>query len=357
MKINLTNKNVLVTGATGFIGYHLTKKLLAQNCNVIAVGRDFKLINKLEANSHLIKLKGDLINNDFLVNLFSKYRIDVIFHLAAKVHDRLEKDANQYRLINVNLTEKLAELALKNNVEKLIFFSTVSVYGDTEGRTIDETEICAPSTTYGKTKLEAENILIKAYQKYNLPIIILRLTSVYGTYDHGNLQLLAKLIRKHLSTMVGQGKNRKTMVYIEDVIQAVMLTVIRDEAVGEIFNIGENFYTFCKILDTLEEILDVSTDEAVGEIFNVGENFYTFCKILATLEKMLDISTLRFKIPLDLGKIIEKQNINLTLSKLVRTIGSENCYSSDKAKKILGFKPLFNLEQGLQESVEWYKNN
>jgi len=325
MKINLTNKNVLVTGATGFIGYHLTKKLLAQNCNVIAVGRDFKLINKLEANSHLIKLKGDLINNDFLVNLFSKYRIDVIFHLAAKVHDRLEKDANQYRLINVNLTEKLAELALKNNVEKLIFFSTVSVYGDTEGRTIDETEICAPSTTYGKTKLEAENILIKAYQKYNLPIIILRLTSVYGTYDHGNLQLLAKLIRKHLSTMVGQGKNRKTMVYIEDVIQAVMLTVIRDEAVGEIFNIGENFYTFCKILDTLEEILDVST--------------------------------LRFKIPLSLGKVIEKQNINLTLSKLIRTIGSDNCYSSDKAKKILGFKPLFNLEQGLKESVKWYRSS
>lgn len=199
MIMSLTSKNVLVTGATGFIGYHLIKKLLTQNCNVIAVGRNFKLINKLEANSHLIKVKGDLINNDFLVNLFSKYRIDVIFHLAAKVHDRLEKDVDQYRLINVNLTEKLAELALKNNVEKLIFFSTVSVYGDIEGRTIDETEICTPSTTYGKTKLEAENILIKAYQKYNLPIIILRLTSVYGTYDHGNLQLLAKLILKQIS--------------------------------------------------------------------------------------------------------------------------------------------------------------
>ena len=68
--MSLTSKNVLVTGATGFIGYHLTKKLLTQNCNVIAVGRNFKLINKLEANSHLIKVKGDLINNDFLVNLF-----------------------------------------------------------------------------------------------------------------------------------------------------------------------------------------------------------------------------------------------------------------------------------------------
>jgi len=323
--MSLTNKNVLVTGATGFIGYHLARKLLAQNCNVIAVGRDFKLINKLEANSASIKVKGDLTKNDFLDNLFSKYQIDIIFHLAAKVHDRLEKDVKQYRLINVNLTEKLAEHALKNNVEKLIFFSTVSVYGDTEGRTIDETEICTPSTTYGKTKLEAENILIKAYQKYNLPIVVLRLVSVYGIYEHGNLQLLAKLIRKHLSVMVGQGKNRKTMVYVEDVIQAAMLAAIRDEAVGEVFNIGENFYTFCEILDVLEKILDVST--------------------------------LRFKIPLSLGKVIEKQKINLTLSKLIRTIGSDNCYSTEKAKKILGFKPLYNLEQGLQESVEWYKNN
>lgn len=325
MKINFTKKNVLITGATGFIGYYLTKRLLEQNYKVIAVGRDFKLLNKLEANSDLIKIKGDLTKNNFLENIFSKYQIDIIFHLAAKVHDRLEKDVKQYRLINVNLTEKLAELALKNNVEKLIFFSTVSVYGDTEGRTIDETQICTPSTTYGKTKLEAENILIKAYQKYNLPIVILRLTSVYGTYDHGNLQLLAKIIRKHISAMVGKGKNRKTMVYVEDVIQAAMLALIRDEAVGEVFNIGENFYSFCEILDTLEKILDVFT--------------------------------LRFKMPLALGKIIEKQNINLTLSKLIRTIGSDNCYSSDKAKKILGFKPLYNLEKGLQKSVEWYKND
>jgi len=325
VKINLIGKNILITGATGFIGYHLTKKLLEQNCNVIAVGRNFKLLNRLPKNKLLIKVSGDLAKDDFLINLFSNYKIDVIFHLAAKVHDRLEKDVKQYRLINVNLTEKLAELALKNNVEKLIFFSTVSVYGDIEGRTIDETEISTPSTTYGKTKLEAENILIKAYQKYNFPIIILRLTSVYGTYDHGNLQLLTKLIRKHISAMVGKGKNRKTMVYVEDVIGAAMLAAIRDEAVGEIFNIGENFYTFSKILDTLEKILDVST--------------------------------LRFKIPLSLGKVIEKQNINLTLSKLIKTIGSDNCYSGDKAKKILGFKPLYNLEQGLQESVEWYKNN
>jgi len=323
--MNISSKNILITGATGFIGYHLTKKLLAQNCNVIAIGRNFKLLNRLPKNKLLIKVRGDLTKEEFLSSLFSNYRIDILFHLAAKVHNRLEKDVDQYRLINVNLTEKLAELALKNDVEKLIFFSTVSVYGDAEERTIDETEICTPSTTYGKTKLEAENILIKAYKKYNLPIIILRLTSVYGTYDHGNLQLLAKLIRKHLSATVGKGKNRKTMIYIDDVIQAVILAAIRDEAVGEVFNIGENFYSFCKILDTLE--------------------------------KMLDVSTLRFKIPLVLEKVIEKQNINLTLSKIIRTIGSDNCYSSNKAKKILGFEPLFNLEQGLKESVDWYRSS
>lgn len=323
--MSLNSKSVLITGATGFIGYHLTKKLLTQNCNVIAIGRNFKLLNKLPKNKLLIKVSGDLAKDDFLINLFSNYKIDVIFHLAAKVHDRLEKDVKQYRLINVNLTEKLAELALKNNVEKLIFFSTVSVYGDTEGRTIDETEISTPSTTYGKTKLEAENILIKAYQKYNLPIIILRLTSVYGTYDHGNLQLLAKLIRKRLSAMVGKGKNRKTMVYINDVIQAATLAAIRDEAVGEVFNVGENSYTFCEILDTIE--------------------------------KLLHVSTFRLRIPLVLGRAIEKQNINLTLSKIISTINSDNCYSIDKAKKILGFKPIYDLERGLQESVDWYRSS
>ena len=325
MKINLIRKNVLITGATGFIGYHLTKKLLAQNCNIIAIGRNFKLINKLEANSTLIKIKGDLAKNNFLDNIFSKYQIDIIFHLAAKVHDRLEKDVKQYRLINVDLTEKLAEHALKNNIEKLIFFSTVSVYGDTEGRTIDETEICTPSTTYGKTKLEAENILIKAYQKYNLPIIILRLTSVYGTYDHGNLPLLYKAIKKHLSFMVGKGKNRKTMLHTNDAIQAAMLAVVEDKANGEVFNIGEDFYRFCDILNMIE--------------------------------KTLGVSTIRLSIPLSLAKIIKTQKLIKTLSRMIETISSDNCYSSDKAKKILGFTPLYNLEQGLQESVGWYKDN
>lgn len=323
--MSLNSKSVLITGATGFIGYHLTKKLLAQNCNVIAIGRNFKLLNTLPKNKLLIKINGDLIKDDFLINIFSNYRINIIFHLAAKVHERSEKDVKQYRLVNVNLTEKLAELALNHNVERLVYFSSVSVYGDTEGRIINEKEMCTPSTIYGKTKLEAENILIKAYQKYNLPIIILRLTSVYGTYDHGNVKLLANIIRKHLSAMVGQGKNRKTMIYIDDVIQAAILAAIRDEAEGEVFNIGENSYTFCEVLDTIEKTL----------------RFSMFC----------------FKIPLFLEKIIEKQKISVALSSLVKTLNSDNCYSTDKAKKILGFKPMFNLEQGLKESIEWYRSN
>jgi len=323
--MNLTDKNVLITGATGFIGYHLTKKLLAQNCNVIAVGRNFKLLNMLPKNKLLIKVNGDLIKNEFLTNLFSKYRIDIIFHLAAKVHDRLEKDVDRYRLVNINLTEKLAELALKNNIEKLIFFSTVSVYGDTEGRTIDETEICTPSTTYGKTKLEAENILIKAYQKYNLPIIILRLTSVYGTYDHGNLPLLFKVIKKHLSFMVSNGDNRKTMLYIDDAIQAA--------------------------------ILAATEEKANGEIFNIGENHYSFNYILNTIEKVLEVSSVRLKIPTFFAKIIREQKIIKNISRIAKTISSDNCYSNEKAKRMLRFKPAYSLEKGLKKSAKWYKYN
>ena len=323
--MSLNSKNVLITGATGFIGYHLTKKLLAQNCNVIAIGRNFKLLNMLPKNKLLIKINGDLIKENFLINLFSKHRIDILFHLAAKVHERSEKDVKQYRLVNVNLTEKLAELALNHNVERLVYFSSVSVYGDTEGRIINENGKYTPSTTYGKTKLEAENLLIKSWQKFNLPVTVLRLTSVYGTYDHGNMKLLSNIIRKHLSVMVGQGKNRKTMIYIDDVIQAAIFAAIRDEAVGEVFNVGENSYTFCEILDTIE--------------------------------KALRVSTFRFKIPLFLEKIIERQKISVTLSSLLKTLNSDNCYSTDKAKKILGFKPMFNLEQGLKESIEWYRSN
>lgn len=323
--MSILNKNILITGATGFIGYHLTKKLLTQNCNVIAIGRNFKLLNRLQKNKLLIKVSGDLTKEEFLSNLFSNYRIDILFHLAAKVHDRSEKDVKQHRLVNVNLTGKLAELALNHNVERLVYFSSVAVYGNTEGRIINEKETCSPFTIYGKTKLEAENLLIKLWQSRGLPITILRLASVYGTYDHGNMKLLANIARKHFSAMIGKGKNRKTMIYVDDVIQAAILVAIRDDAVGEVFNIGENFYTFCEILDTIE--------------------------------KALCASTFRVKVPLFLEKIIERQKISGALYSLVKTLSSDNCYSTDKAKKILGFKPVFNLEQGLKESIGWYRSN
>jgi len=323
--MSLIGKNILITGATGFLGYHLTKRLIDENCNLILLGRNFKLIDSIKNQKSLIKIKGDLTKEDFLDAIFNKYHIDMIFHLAAKVHDRSEANYNQYKSLNVILTKKIAELALQYQVKKIIFFSTVSVYGDTEGKIIDEKMPCFPSTVYSKTKLEAEKILLKSWQDFKLPVVILRLSSIYGKYDHGNLPLLYKAIKKHLSFMVGKGKNRKTMLHTNDAIQAAMLAVVEDKANGEVFNIGEDFYRFCDILNMIE--------------------------------KTLGVSTIRLSIPLSLAKIIKKRKLIKTLSRMIETISSDNCYSSDKAKKILNFNPLFNLEQGLQESVEWYKDN
>ena len=104
-------------------------------------------------------------------------------------------------------------------------------------------------------------------------------------------------------------------------------------------------------------MLAVVEDKANGEVFNIGEDFYRFCDILNMIEKTLGVSTIRLSIPLSLAKIIKKRKLIKTLSRMIETISSDNCYSSDKAKKILHFTPLYNLEQGLQESGGWYKDN
>jgi len=85
----------------------------------------------------------------------------------------------------------------------------------------------------------------------------------------------------------------------------------------------------------------------------IGESFHTFCEILDISENIGNFVLNAFSYT----RSDRKQNINLNLSKLIKTIGFDNCYSSKKAKKTLEFKPLYNLGQGLKESVEWYKNN
>ena len=125
--------------------------------------------------------------------------------------------------------------------------------------------------------------------------------------------------------MVSNGDNRKTMLYIDDAIQAAILAATEEKANGEIFNIGENHYSFNYILDTIE--------------------------------KVLEVSSVRLKIPTFFAKIIREQKIIKNISRISETISSDNCYSNEKAKRMLRFKPAYSLEKGLKKSAKWYKYN
>lgn len=163
--------------------------------------------------------------------------VDVVFHLAAKLHVNEPSPSlrDEYRTINVKSTRLLAEAARSAGVERLIFFSTVNVYGATEkGEVFDEQSPARPQSIYAETKLEAEKIALEI-----LPSVVLRLAAVYGPRMKGNYPLLVEALRRGRFVKIGDGTNRRSLVYVDDVCRAAMVVAETRKALGETYNVTD----------------------------------------------------------------------------------------------------------------------
>ena len=215
---------ILVTGAGGWLGLELVTQLLEMGEKVRAF--DFRKNNKLDKLQDLYKQQleiviGDICNKDSIDN--SLCGINTVYHLAGKVHviPTNKDEVDNFFKINTYATQQLFELCLEHNVEKVIFFSSVSVYEESNFKmNVSSNKI--PSTIYGKSKLEAEKIANELYLEKKLPVIIIEPATVYGEGDIGNFKKLENLINKGICVYFGNGKNKKTVIYYKDLIRMVI---------------------------------------------------------------------------------------------------------------------------------------
>lgn len=183
---------VLVTGAGGWLGSELTEQLLEKGYEVRALDRietnSLKSLKKLYDNKLDISL-GDICDFKFVGE--SLKNIDIVYHLAAKVHTipKNQEEENMFFKVNTEATENLFKKALKNKVKRVIFYSSVAVYGDSEDK-ITVNSFKKPKTAYGKSKLKAEEIGMKLYKEKRLPLTIIEPVTVYGG---GILEILKSL--------------------------------------------------------------------------------------------------------------------------------------------------------------------
>ncbi|MEO5594793.1 MAG: NAD(P)-dependent oxidoreductase [Chitinophagaceae bacterium] len=323
-------KKLLVTGASGFLGYHLIEAALLQEYEVYAG------VRKSSNTAHLDKkrvtvIEMDMSDTNSIKNILEQYGINYIIHAAALTR---AKTASVYNFSNAILTRNLAIAAAEANtaIKKFVFISSLAALGPSaDGEPVKEDTIPRPLTWYGKSKLLAESYLREIPK---LPFIVLRPTAVYGPREK-DLLLLVKSVCRGVEVFVGRGKQKLSFVYVKDVA-GIAVKCLESKINGEFYNIS---------------------DGGIYDQYAFGD----------AAKKATGKKTIRLHLPLALIK-----KIALGMDKLYTRSSKTPVLNEDKVKELTatdwscsitkiqqneGYLPEYDLEKGMAETIEWYKRN
>jgi nucleoside-diphosphate-sugar epimerase len=323
-KMNSTpRKKCLITGGTGFVGRKLFDSLKEKNLELVL------LLRKKSAKLDVKQYQCDFGNDDIPEDALSG--IDTIYHLAGFAHD--SRDANKietlYKAVNVDATLKLANLAVKHGVKKFVFISSVKAGGSSvAGVCANESDLGAPEGIYGQTKREAEVELLKIGKASRMEVSILRPSLVYGPGVKGNLRMMLKGISKGWFPPLPETFNQRSMVHLNDLVDAIQLAAEKDEANGEIFIVTDGkLHSSCEIYKEM--------CMAVGRVV---PNWYVPKYMFVFLASLGDV----------LGHFVRFPFDSYRLKKLL----GDDCYSSNKIRKNLGFQSKISLKDALPEMIK-----
>lgn len=316
----------LVTGATGFIGKHLVPALLKE-------GKTVKCLVRLKSNTKNLETLGielcygDLLDKSSLEKAIEE--VDVIYHLAAEVYS---SKINEYYKKNVIGTKNLIDICENKNIKKFIYLSSIAAVGPNQRKDIllDEQSPCYPSTPYGKSKLEAERILLKAIDSQNLPIVIIRAPIIYGPGQPNVLTRFFTEINKGKFKMIGGGNNLKSFCYIDNLIDGLILAEKIKNSTGKIYFISDSkVYT----PNELAQIIAMEEGVTLKKQF-LPSSIASFCGILLFL----------------LEKIFKRYSIDLYS---IKTLTLDFGCSIKKAELELGYRPKIDIREGIRRTIEW----
>lgn len=313
--------NILVTGAAGFIGSHLCEKLLVDGNTVVGFDnfdpfyeRTIKENNlKISiSNGSFNLVEGDIRDTESVKKLFNENTFEVVVHLAAKAGVRPSiKDPITYNKVNVLGTLNILEMMKENDIKRLVFASSSSVYGDSPDVPYNETmNVNNPISPYAATKIAAEILCYNYQHLYNISATCLRFFTVYGPRQRPEMAI-AKFVKKayegDLISIYGDGSSLRDFTYIEDIIQGVVASIDRDLGF-EIINIGES------------ETIDLNT-------------------LLELIKELTGCGLKTEHLPMQPG------DVNKTFANI------------DKAKQLLDYAPVTSVREGLKLYISWLRSN
>ncbi|NOQ13582.1 MAG: NAD-dependent epimerase/dehydratase family protein [Methyloprofundus sp.] len=315
-------KKILITGATGFIGKAVLQELLKQKFNVSAAVR--KLSPALPDAVTQVEI-GDL--SALPENISILQNIDVVIHIAARAHIMHETQSNpltEFRKVNTTATLNLARQAAEAGVKRFIFISSIKVNGEkTQPGNPFKAEITMPpSDAYGLSKFEAEHGLMSLAQNTGMEVVIIRPPLVYGPGVKANFLSMLKWVDKGVPLPLGAVYNQRSLVALDNLVNFICHCINHPKASNEVFLIADGD--------------DVSTTQLLQKV----------AQALGKKAVLLPLPTglMRFA-----ASLIGKQSI---ASRLFDSLQVD----SSKARDLLGWQPVINMDEQLKILARFYKN-
>ncbi len=307
------SKRVLVTGAGGFIGRNLCPVLESSGWHV-------RRITRRKASEHAMALEMG-VDTDWSQALEG---IDAVVHLAARVHvlrEQASEPGERFRLVNVAATRQLAMQAAIAGVKRLVFISTIGVHGvKTEEEGFRETDVPNPLNHYALSKLEAEQALQEVARETGLEVVVIRPPLVYGPGVKANFYMLLRLVQTGLPLPMGSIRNKRDMIYVGNLSDAILQCLSHPAASGETFLVSDG--------------KPVSTPELVRHIASgMGRNARLF---------PVPVKLLRFG-----GWVLGRCDM---VHRLVSSLEVNHAHICNK----LDWKPPYTFDDGICATVAWF---
>lgn len=314
----INSKRILITGGAGFIGTNIAKRLIKDNQILLYdnLWRNSLKNSQIQDEKNIKIVQGDILDFQKLKSIVDEFKPDIVIHLAAIAGvDTVMKHPVKTMQINMIGTYNILESIKSHKTERFLNFSTSEIFGSYAYKVGDDAQSSLATVgearwTYSVSKLAGEHLAYAYHKEYGIPIVNIRPFNVYGPGQVGEgaiHRFVVRALKNEPLEIHGDGDQIRSWCYIDDFVDGVLLSLTKDEAIGQAFNIGNPRGTITiNMLARLIKELSQSKSE-----------------IIYTPKTYVDVE---LRIP-----------------------------SIEKAKKILGYEPKIDLEEGLKRTIDWYR--
>lgn len=322
--------DILITGGNGFLGHSLIQALQARGDRVRVLALPEEDVSWLEARDITV-FRGDIRDASALIE--PMHGAEGVFHLAAMLG--AWRSIGVYREVNVAGTENVCRAALAAGVRRLVHISSAMVYDMSIGRPVTENDPLQPlDEPYCMTKAEGDVLVQRLIAWEGLPAVILRPGTLFGPGDRLNFGRIADRVRSGKMILIGSGNNAVPFVYVTDMVQALLLALDHERAVGQAFNIGNDHPL------SQAELYNSIAEEIGAPPVQIRVPYRPLYTAAAAAERIANLTH------------------NLILPPVtrhgVKLYGAHNLLSMDKARRELGYHPTVSLREGVRLTANWY---